>query len=147
MQYNMSNFLIETQVPDNEIIISRTNLEGIITYTNDTFAQISGYKADELIGKPHNIVRHPDMPKSVFKELWAQIQTNQKWSGVVKNIRKDCGYYWVFAQISGVFKDGKLVEYKSLRTPINFDTKMKYQAIYDEMKKKNGEPSRVVEYI
>lgn len=77
MQFNNGNFLIETIVPKDELIISRTDLKGIITYANDTFAEISGYSADELIGKPHNIVRHPDMPKSVFKELWEDLQTKE----------------------------------------------------------------------
>ncbi len=67
MEYNNSEFLIETEVPQGELIISRTNLKGEITYANDIFAQISGYNVEELLGKPHNIVRHPDMPKAVFK--------------------------------------------------------------------------------
>lgn len=104
MQYNQSEFLIETIVPKNELIVSRTDLKGNITYANDTFAQISGYSIDELIGKPHNCVRHPDMPKKVFKELWDSLQKNQSWSGVIKNLRKDKGFYWVYAQISVVKK-------------------------------------------
>ena len=70
MEFNESEFLIETIVPQNELIISRTDLKGIITYANETFAQISGYSVDELIGKPHNLVRHPDMPKRVFTDMW-----------------------------------------------------------------------------
>ena len=63
------DMFIETEVPENELIISRTSLSGVITYANETFAKISGYEVEELIGKPHNIVTHPDMPKSVFKEV------------------------------------------------------------------------------
>jgi aerotaxis receptor len=70
MEYNSSNFLVETIVPQEELIVSRTDLKGNITYVNDTFAQISGYSPSELIGKPHSIVRHPDMPKAIFKDLW-----------------------------------------------------------------------------
>lgn len=147
MQYNMSNFLIETKVPKDEIIISRTDLHGNITYANETFAKISGYEIDELIGKPHNMVRHPDMPKSVFAQMWEQLKATQKWSGVVKNLRKDFGYYWVYAEISGVFKDGILVEYKSLRSPISFDDKVKYQKLYDEIKIQNCEAVRTVQYL
>lgn len=146
MQFNNGNFLIETIVPKDELIISRTDLKGIITYANDTFAEISGYSADELIGKPHNIVRHPDMPKSVFKELWEDLQTKGRWSGFVKNLRKDSGFYWVYAEISGVFKDNKLVEYKSIRTPICFEDKKKYQLLYDEIKIKNNEKIRKITY-
>ena len=89
MEYTSGNFLCETIVPSGELIVSRTDLKGIITYANDTFAEISGYEVDELIGKAHNIVRHPDMPKSIFKELWQDLQTKGSWSGVVKNKRKD----------------------------------------------------------
>ena len=146
MEFLSGNFLCETIVPKEELIVSRTDLKGIITYANDTFAQISGYEADELIGKPHNIVRHPDMPKSIFKDLWKQLQTTGRWSGVVKNLRKDEGFYWVYAEISGVYKDGKLVEYKSIRTPISFNDKIKHQLLYDKIKKDSNEPTRKIIY-
>jgi len=147
MEYNSSEFMIETIVPSDELIISRTDLKGIITYANETFAQISGYEIDELVGQPHNIVRHPDMPKEAFKDMWTKLQNGEKWSGYVKNLRKDTGYYWVFAQVSGVYKDNKLVEYKSIRTPISFEDKLKYQRLYDKMRKENNEKVRVVTYL
>jgi len=146
MQYNASEFLIETKVPSDELIVSRTDLKGIITYANETFAQISGYTPQELIGKPHNIVRHPDMPKAAFKDLWDVIQSGRKWRGFVKNMRKDSGYYWVYAQISGVYKDDKLVEFKSIRTPISFEDKVKYQKLYDQMRKDANENIRTITY-
>eukprot|EP01156_Anaeramoeba_ignava_P020478 Anaeramoba_ignava/c15892_g1_i1.p2 GENE.c15892_g1_i1~~c15892_g1_i1.p2 ORF type:complete len:148 (-),score=1.27 c15892_g1_i1:617-1060(-) len=146
MEFNESEFLIETLVPENELIISRTDLKGIITYANDTFAQISGYTADELIGKSHNIVRHPDMPKRAFKDMWKKLQSGKKWEGVVKNLRKDKGFYWVHATISGVYKDEKLVEYKSIRTPIDYDTKLKYQKLYDQYRNLDNENIRKVIY-
>ncbi len=146
MQYNKSEFLIETIVPSGELIISRTDLKGIITYANDTFCQISGYKESELVGQPHNIVRHPDMPNAAFKDMWDKLQKKEKWSGFVKNLRKDTGYYWVFAQISGVYKDNKLVEYKSIRTPISFEEKLEYQKLYDQMRLENNERVRTVNY-
>ncbi|AXX94177.1 MULTISPECIES: PAS domain-containing protein [Arcobacter] len=146
MEFLSGNFLCETIVPKGELIVSRTDLKGNITYANETFALISGYEVDELIGRSHNIVRHPDMPKVIFKELWEDLKSKGSWSGIVKNLRKDEGFYWVFAEISGVFKDGKLVEYKSVRTPISFDEKLKYQLLYDELKKQNNEPIRKVVY-
>lgn len=142
MEFLSGNFLCETIVPKGELIVSRTDLKGNITYANETFALISGYEVDELIGRSHNIVRHPDMPKVIFKELWEDLKSKGSWSGIVKNLRKDEGFYWVFAEISGVFKDGKLVEYKSVRTPISFDEKLKYQLLYDELKKQNNEPKK-----
>lgn len=146
MEFLSGNFLCETIVPKEELIVSRTDLKGNITYANETFAEISGYTADELIGKPHNIVKHPDMPKSIFKELWKDLDIKGSWSGVVKNKRKDEGFYWVYAEVSGVYKDGVLIEYKSIRTPISFDDKIKYQLLYDQLKKDANETTRRVIY-
>lgn len=146
MEFLSGNFLCETIVPKEELIVSRTDLKGNITYVNETFAFISGYTSDELIGKPHNIVRHPDMPKSIFKELWKDLDIKGSWSGVVKNKRKDEGFYWVYAEVSGVYKDGTLVEYKSIRTPISFNDKVKYQLLYDQIKKDTNETTRRVIY-
>lgn len=146
MEFLSGNFLCETIVPKEELIVSRTDLNGNITYVNETFAFISGYTVNELIGKPHNIVRHPDMPKSIFKELWKDLDIKGSWSGVVKNKRKDEGFYWVYAEVSGVFKNGVLVEYKSIRTPISFDEKIKYQLLYDQLKKDANENTRRVIY-
>ena len=146
MEYNASEFLIETEVPEEEIIISRTDLQGKITYVNETFAEISGYEVEELIGKPHNIVRHPDMPSSVFAELWESIQNKKQWTGIVKNMRKDSGFYWVKAIVSGVYKNGELVEFKSLRTPVSSEEKLQAQRLYDKIRVENGEKIRKVIY-
>lgn len=146
MEYNSSHFFIETIVPKEELIVSRTDLKGIITYANETFAHISGYEVEELIGKPHNIVRHPDMPKTIFEELWNSLKTEGKWSGFVKNLRKDEGYYWVYAEVSGVYKDGELVEYKSIRTPVTFKEKIENQIRYDQIKLTSNDFIRRVIY-
>jgi aerotaxis receptor len=141
------DMFIETQVPENELIISRTDLNGIITYVNDTFAEISGYRPDELIGKAHNIVRHPDMPASAFSDVWETLARGESWRGFIKNLRKDRGYYWVEAEISGVYKEGKLVEYKSLRSPVSRDKKIQMQKIYDKKREEEGGKERVVVYL
>ncbi len=141
------DMFIETEVPQDELIISRTDLHGIITYANETFARISGYEVDELIGKPHNILRHPDMPRSLFKELWETIKAEKIWKGYVKNLRKDRGYYWVYAEISGVYKDGKLVEYKSMRSWIPKEKRIEMQRKYDMMRLEEGKNIRAVSYI
>ncbi|CAM3428399.1 MAG: PAS domain-containing protein [Aliarcobacter sp.] len=146
MEFLSGNFLCETIVPSGELIVSRTDLKGNITYANDTFALISGYKMGELIGRPHNMVRHPDMPKIIFSKLWEDLKTKGSWSGVVKNLRKDEGFYWVYAEISGVYKNNELIEYKSIRTPISFEDKVKYQLYYDQLKKQNNEPIRKIIY-
>ncbi len=141
------DMFIETEIPKDEVIISRTDLKGIITYANETFANISGYAVDELIGRPHNILRHPDMPKSVYKELWDTIKEGKQWSGYVKNLRKDRGYYWVYAEVSGVYKDGKLVEYKSIRSWVPKEKRVEMQKVYDKMRYEEGEKVRCVSYI
>lgn len=146
MFFNEAEFLFETNVPRGELIVSRTDLQGIITYVNDTFAQISGYKANELIGKHHNIVRHPDMPKVVFKEMWSILEKGKTWEGIIKNLRKNRGFYWVKAIVSGVYKDGEIVEYKSLRYPIGNEEKVSKQKEYDILKKENNEKKRYIEY-
>jgi len=141
------DMFIEKQVPKDVEIISRTDLTGVITYVNETFAKISGYEVNELIGKPHNIVRHPDMPKSVFADIWETLGRGESWQGYVKNKRKNNGYYWVHANVSGVYKNGELVEYKSLRSPIDSETKMKMQNTYDALRKSEEQSSRVVLYV
>jgi len=141
------NMFTETKVPEHELIVSRTDLQGVITYVNDTFAEISGYKENELVGKPHNIVRHSDMPKSIFKNLWDTIKREKKWKGYIKNLRKDGGYYWVFAEVSGVYKNGKLVEYKSIRSPMEDDIKYKMQKKYDSLRAEEEGIIRVVTNI
>ena len=146
MEYNESEFLFELEVPEEELIVSRTDLKGIITYANDTFVDISGFKRDELIGQSHNIVRHPDMPKVVFDNLWNIIKEEKKWNGNVKNIRKDKSFYWVNATISGVYKDGILVEYKSVRVPITKQEKLSSQKEYDDLKVKHNEKQRHIIY-
>ena len=146
MEYNEAEFLFETEVPEDELIVSRTDLNGMITYANDLFVEISGFTNDELIGQNHNIVRHPDMPETTFSNLWDTIKDEKKWNGNVKNIRKDKGFYWVNATISGVYKDGKLVEYKSIRVPLSEDEKLKSQKEYDKLKANSGEKQRHIIY-
>jgi aerotaxis receptor len=80
-------------------LVSETDEKGKIRFANDDFCKIAGYSVDELIGKPHNIVRHPDMPKAAFKDLWDTIQKGDIWTGYVKNKTKDGGYYWVYATV------------------------------------------------
>jgi aerotaxis receptor len=80
-------------------IISQTDLKGMITFTNRQFYNVSGYKAEELVGKSHNMVRHPDMPRAAFEQMWKTIQSGQTWNGLIKNLRKDGLYYWVETEI------------------------------------------------
>ncbi len=141
------DMFIETEVPEDELIVSRTDFSGNITYVNETFAEISGYRPEELIGKPHNVIRHPDMPKSAFADMWETLKRGEVWEGYVKNLRKDKGYYWVYARMSTVIKEGKPVEYKSVREPVSREKKIEMQNLYDKMRAEEEGQTRVVLYV
>jgi PAS domain S-box-containing protein len=106
---------LEVPFPDGRLIVSRTDLNGVITHANDAFVEISGYSRDELIGAPHSILRHPEMPKVAFKGLWDTLQAGEKWHGYVKNLRKDGAFYWVYATALPNIRNGKIVGYSSVR--------------------------------
>jgi len=98
-----------------QYILSETDDKGFIIYANDIFCEIAGYKIEELLGQPHNIIRHPDMPRIAFKGLWDDIQGKGFWTGIVKNLRKDGGFYWVHATaLRKIHSDGS-VTYLSVR--------------------------------
>ena len=106
----------QRNVPDNELIVSKTDLKGKITYCNDIFIQLSGYRENELLGKAHNIVRHGDMPRIIFKLLWENIQNGREIVAYVKNLAKDGAYYWVIAYVSPSFNEkGEIIGYHSVR--------------------------------
>jgi len=98
-------------------LVSSTDLKGIITYANRKFCEIAGYTKAELTGKNHNIVRHPDMPKAAFQEVWETIQEGKEWTGIVKNLRKDGKYYWVYSHIVPIITDEKITGYTAARRP------------------------------
>ena len=89
----------ETILDEFAFLVSETDEKGIITFANDDFCKIAGYTIDELVGQPHNLVRHKDMPKAAFKSLWETVQRGDVWTGYVKNAVKGGGYYWVYATV------------------------------------------------
>ena len=107
----------EEYVFEKGLIVSSTDLKGIITYANRKFCEISGYTKSELVGKNHNIVRYPDMPKALFQEVWDTIQAEKEWTGIIKNLRKDGEYYWVYSHITPIAIDGKTMGYTAVRRP------------------------------
>lgn len=109
----------EYVLTQHDLIVSKTDLKGIITFVNDDLTRISGYSKDELIGKPHNIFRHNDMPKEAFADMWQTIKTGHSWSGLVKNRTKSGGFYWVRAHITAIYEDNKIVGYMSVRRKPN----------------------------
>jgi len=115
MKLNMPVTNNEIQMKKGALLVTRTDLKGVITYVNDEFVNISGYSRDELIGADHNIVRHPDMPPAAFEDLWMTLKALRPWNGVVKNRTKSGDHYWVDANAMPVFKNGKVHEYLSVR--------------------------------
>jgi len=122
---------------DDRPVVSKTDIRGKITYTNSVFRALSGYDKGEMVGKPHNIVRHPDMPKAVFEEMWDTILKGDTWTGIVKNLRKDGKYYWVEATIMPIKDENNaIIGFISARKKVSDEIKKKYEKIYREMKKK-----------
>jgi aerotaxis receptor len=99
-----------------ELLVSSTNTKGEITHCNPAFVRVSGYSYDELIGQPHNLIRHPDMPAEAYKDMWRTIGRGEPWTGLVKNRRKNGDHYWVRANAVPVVRGGRQVGYMSVRT-------------------------------
>ncbi len=106
----------EIPFPENAVIISSTDLGGKIIFYNQTFLDISGYSGEELMGTPHNILRHPDMPQAAFADLWRTVKAGQPWEGIVKNRTKSGDHYWVKANVTPTYEDGKHTGYLSIRS-------------------------------
>lgn len=128
----------EHPVKSGTVLVSKTDLKGIITYCNRDFIEISGYKEQELIGTNHNIVRHPDMPAEVFAELWQTVKSGLPWSGIVKNRCKNGDYYWVKANITPLTKAGRIVEYMSVRTQPSGEEIAQAEAVYQRINSKTS---------
>lgn len=105
----------EVPYPEGKLIVSRTDPHGVITHANPAFVEMSGYTHEELIGQPHHILRHPDMPAAAFADLWQTIGRGEAWHGYVKNLRKDGSHYWVYATVIANVRQGQVVGYTSVR--------------------------------
>ncbi|MBJ7538294.1 methyl-accepting chemotaxis protein [Marinomonas transparens] len=116
MRKNLPVTKQERTFDQNEKLISATNLKGQIIHCNDAFVSISGYSREELIGSPHNLVRHPDMPKEAFASLWDYLNRGEAWMGLVKNRCKNGDFYWVDAYVTPIMEAGKVIGYESVRT-------------------------------
>ena len=101
---------------DGRSLISETDTKGVITYVNRKFVEMSGYSKEEAVGQPHNMLRHPDMPKAAFEQMWKTIQSGQIWEGYVKNLRKDGKFYWVIVNIiPKLDENGEIIGYIASR--------------------------------
>lgn len=132
----------EQPYPDGKLIVSRTDPAGVITHGNAAFVEMSGYSIDELIGQPHYILRHPDMPRAAFADLWKTVERGEKWHGYVKNLRKDGSYYWVYATVIPNVRAGVVVGYTSVRRKPSRTRVTECIALYAKMRaEEEGAPT------
>lgn len=116
-------------------LVSKTNPKGQITYCNQAFIDVSGFNEAELLGKPHSIVRHPDMPRSIFAHLWREITNKREVNVYVKNLSKDGDYYWVFANVTPSFDiQGNIIGYYSVRRKPRREGIQTAQSLYEKIK-------------
>ena len=125
----------ETVLDKNAFLVSETDSKGIIKFANEDFCKVAGYSLEELVGKPHNVVRHKDMPKKAFKSLWDTVQKGEIWTGYVKNATKDGGYYWVFATVYPFESCDGTKGYLSCRRKPTNEEIQKAETLYAQWKK------------
>lgn len=139
MRNNQPVTQVEQQLKDHEYIVSKTDLKGRITYVNRPFLEISGFTEDELLGSPHNIVRHPDMPPEAFQDLWSHLRAGRSWQGMVKNRCKNGDYYWVQANANPIWENGEVTGFMSLRSRPTLEQVREAEAFYALLR---AQPSR-----
>ncbi|MCZ8092715.1 MAG: PAS domain-containing protein, partial [Acidovorax sp.] len=120
--------------PGDELLVSSTNTKGEITHCNAAFVRVSGYSYEELIGQPHNIIRHPDMPAPAYKDMWRTIGRGEPWTGLVKNRRKNGDHYWVRANVTPIMEAGHPRGYMSVRTKPSAQEAAAAEALYAQMR-------------
>ncbi|MGO1296370.1 MAG: methyl-accepting chemotaxis protein [Vibrio sp.] len=123
----------EVTFPDDVQLVSTTDTQGIITYANEEFCRVAGFTLEEMINQNHNLVRHPDMPKEAFKDMWDHLEANQPWRGAVKNRCKDGRYYWVDAYVTPIYDADTLVGYQSVRRRLLPATRQRAEHIYAKL--------------
>ena len=130
---------VEKEVRDIDIIVSKGNEAGDITYANPIFFNIAGYTQSELMDKPHSIIRHPSMPKSIFKLLWEHLKSGQDTNVFTKNLCKDGGFYWVFAHVRvATNPDGSFRNYVSTRKAMSTTARAVIEPLYAKMLEAEG---------
>jgi PAS domain S-box-containing protein len=139
----------EVHFADDEIIVSKTNLKGIITYANDVFLRVAGYTEDEILGEPHNVIRHPDVPRCVFKLLWDTLKSGNEIFAYVLNQARNGDHYWVFAHVTPSFDlDGKPTGYHSNRRVPHADALAAVKALYAQLRQeeqRHAEPAKALD--
>lgn len=133
------------ELPRDANILSTTTPQSHITYVNPDFIKISGFTEDELLGQPHNIVRHPDMPSAAFEHMWSTLKSGRSWMGLVKNRCKNGDHYWVSAYVTPITKSGATVEYQSVRTKPELEQVQAAEEIYAQLR--NGKSALPKSYF
>lgn len=124
----------ETVLDDYSFLVSETDARGILKFANEDFCTIAGFTVEELIGKPHSLVRHNDMPRAAFKDLWQTVQRGDIWDGYVKNATKDGGYYWVYATVYPFESSDGSKGYLSCRRKATREEIDEHTALYKQWK-------------
>src|SRR5574343_382574 len=120
--------------PSGQTLVSTTDTKGRILYCNPAFVEVSGYQREELLGQPHNLIRHPDMPEEAFRDMWETIASGRPWSAPVKNRRKNGDYYWVMANATPLMENGQPMGYMSVRTEATAEQIQAAEALYATMR-------------
>ena len=126
----------EYVLSEETVLISRSDLKGNVTYANPTFVEVSGYSREELIGAPHNLLRHPDMPEAAYADFWKTIQAGETWQGVVKNRRKNGDHYWVHATVAPLRDGERIAGYTSVRRKASASAVARAEKVYAEIREK-----------
>jgi aerotaxis receptor len=143
MRTNLPVTTVEYPISDDTLIASRTDLKGRLTYFNDQFLDAAGFTEAELMGQPHNIIRHPDMPPEAFENLWETLKAGKPWVGAVKNRRKNGDFYWVLATASPIQENGQVTGYTSIRTKLPADQRAEAERVYALLREKKAQAYRV----
>ncbi|MCO5786857.1 chemotaxis protein [Pseudomonas sp. G11-1] len=131
----------EITFPASQRLISATNAKGVIAYCNDEFVAVSGFDREQLIGSPHNIVRHPDMPEAVFAHMWSYLKSGKSWMGIIKNRCHNGDYYWVNAYVTPILENGKITGYESVRVKPEPEQVRRAAALYQRMRNGQRQPA------
>ena len=123
----------ENDFPESYVLVSSTDVKGRITFVNDVFCEVAGYEREALIGKAHNIIRHPDVPAAVFADMWSNLKQGKSWMGLVKNRCENGDHYWVSAHVSPLLDGSKVVGYESVRRKATRDEIRHAQSVYDRL--------------
>ncbi|NMM88812.1 chemotaxis protein [Rhodococcus sp. SRB_17] len=147
MRVNLPVTSDEYDFPAESMLVSTTDTQGRITHCNAAFTDASGFAHHELIGQPHNLIRHPDMPPQAYKDLWSTIGRGRAWTGLVKNRRKDGGFYWVQANVTPIMEGGKPRGYMSVRTKPTREQVREAEALYAQLRRDAAEQRKGVRLV